>query len=192
MSHGGLRDVLVVGAGAARARSGSWSDCRPRTSLDVLGPVWSPRSSATTSRRSLRPSAGLPATNRCRVCHPPSAPSSAMGDWPANLPDSSAAHADWNSWSGSRARTGRSVPVAARGAWRSVRRIWSTPCCRTCPSDKWVLTAPARLRYQFTWNHGLCRMVTGVVFRAIGRVPRERAGDNGVAEGRSGGASGGG
>jgi len=57
------------------------------------------------------------------------------------------------------------------------------------PVRQWVLSLPYRLRYRLAWDHDLCRAVAGVLLRAVFRVLRERARDDGVEEGRSGGVS---
>ena len=46
---------------------------------------------------------------------------------------------------------------------------------------------PYRVRYQLAWDHDLCRAVAGVLLRAVDRVLRARARDQGVEAGRGGG-----
>jgi hypothetical protein len=55
------------------------------------------------------------------------------------------------------------------------------------PVRQWVLSLPYGLRYQLAWDHDLCREVVGVLLRAVFRVLRARARDDGVEEGRGGG-----
>ena len=43
-----------------------------------------------------------------------------------------------------------------------------------------------RLRYQLAWNHDVCRGVVAVFLRAVLGLPRARACDTGVADGRGG------
>ena len=57
------------------------------------------------------------------------------------------------------------------------------------PVRQWVLSLPYRLRYQLAWDHDLCRAVAGVLLRAVDRVLRARARDEGVEDGRSGGVT---
>lgn len=54
------------------------------------------------------------------------------------------------------------------------------------PVRQWVLSLPHPLRYQLAWNHDQCRAVVGVLVRAIFRLLRERARDEGTDGGRSG------
>ncbi len=57
------------------------------------------------------------------------------------------------------------------------------------PVRQWVLSLPHRLRYRLAWDHALCRDVLGCAMRAILGFLRRRAGDAGVADGRSGGVT---
>ncbi len=57
------------------------------------------------------------------------------------------------------------------------------------PVRQWVLSLPYRLRYQLAWDHDLCRAVVGVLLRAVCRVLRARARDDGVEAGRGGGVA---
>jgi hypothetical protein len=62
------------------------------------------------------------------------------------------------------------------------------PAARTVRGGvEWVLSLPYRMRYQLAWDHDLCRAVAGVLLRAVDRVLRARACDQGVEEGRGGG-----
>jgi hypothetical protein len=54
------------------------------------------------------------------------------------------------------------------------------------PVRQWVLSLPYRLRYQLAWNHDLCRAIVGILLRAVYRVLRARARDQGVEGGRGG------
>jgi hypothetical protein len=54
------------------------------------------------------------------------------------------------------------------------------------PVRQWVLSLPYRVRYQLAWDHDLCRAVGGVLLRAVFRVLRDRARDDGVEESRGG------
>jgi len=54
------------------------------------------------------------------------------------------------------------------------------------PVRQWVLSLPYRLRYQLAWNHELCLAVLGVFTRALLELYRRRAGQRGVADGRTG------
>ncbi len=54
------------------------------------------------------------------------------------------------------------------------------------PVRHWVLSLPYQLRYLLAWDHDLCRAVAGVFLRAVFRVLRERARDEGVEGGRGG------
>jgi hypothetical protein len=53
-------------------------------------------------------------------------------------------------------------------------------------ASQWVLSLPYRLRYQLARDPDLCRAVAGVLLRAVDRVLRARARDEGVEEGRGG------
>jgi hypothetical protein len=55
------------------------------------------------------------------------------------------------------------------------------------PVRQWVLSLPYRVRYQLAWDHDLCRAVAGALLRAVDRVLRARACDQGVEAGRGGG-----
>jgi hypothetical protein len=54
------------------------------------------------------------------------------------------------------------------------------------PVRQWVLTVPARLRYQLAWDHRRCRALSGLFVRAVLRQLRERARDAGITGGRGG------
>jgi hypothetical protein len=54
------------------------------------------------------------------------------------------------------------------------------------PVRQWVLSLPYRLRYQLAWDHDVCRAVVGILLRAVGRVLRARARDEGIEDGRGG------
>jgi hypothetical protein len=54
------------------------------------------------------------------------------------------------------------------------------------PVRQWVLSMPYRLRYLLAWDHDLCRAVAAMLARALDRLLRERARDQGIEGGRSG------
>jgi hypothetical protein len=54
------------------------------------------------------------------------------------------------------------------------------------PVRHWVLSLPYHLRYLLAWDHDLCRAVAARLARAVFRLVRERARDEGVEGGRGG------
>jgi hypothetical protein len=101
--------------------------------------------------------------------------------------------APWTGWSPSRARGGRSVPVAVVAACRLRAKRYGEPrrslggggaeravhlvdhLLPDLPVRQWVLSLPHRLRYRLAWDHDLCRRVTTVFLRAVFRLLRDHA-----------------